>query len=147
MKHGIRFFLLAILLTLPSGCAGLKTEKEVDPLEGDPIARAARDSVMELSAADSENEILRRNEASYQYRLQIRQALNEGEIVLGMGKDDVFSIWGHPHEVETAGDPTLENERWIYQSNPLGTRLTHSSRVVYFESGHVVGWEKSPESL
>ena len=54
-------------------------------------------------------------------------------IARGMLKEDVVSIWGNPHRVDVAGDPTRENERWTFFES--GER-----RLVYFEKGRVDGW-------
>ncbi len=54
-------------------------------------------------------------------------------IALGMGKNEVVSTWGNPHHVEVAGDPRLENERWIFYE-------AGAKKFVYFERGVVGGW-------
>lgn len=56
------------------------------------------------------------------------------EVNLGMSKNDVFASLGKPSRVEVAGNPSYENERWMYQVNGL-------SKYIYFESGVVQGWE------
>ena len=56
------------------------------------------------------------------------------EVNLGMSKNDVFASLGKPSRVEVAGNPSNENERWLYQVNG-------SSKYIYFESGVVQGWE------
>lgn len=56
------------------------------------------------------------------------------EVNLGMSKNDVFASLGKPSRVEVAGNPSYENERWMYQVNG-------SSKYIYFESGVVQGWE------
>jgi hypothetical protein len=57
-----------------------------------------------------------------------RSALN-----LGMSKDQVVDMWGRPAQVEVAGNPDNENERWTFFESG-------SMRQVYFESGSVQGW-------
>lgn len=52
----------------------------------------------------------------------------------GMTKTDVVSGWGPPMRVEIAGNPSFENERWLY-------KLNGATKYIYFESGHVEGWE------
>lgn len=54
-------------------------------------------------------------------------------IAKGMQKDDVVSKWGNPHRVDVAGDPSLENERWVFYE-------AGEKRYVYFEKGRVEGW-------
>ena len=55
-------------------------------------------------------------------------------IILGMSKSDVMNNFGKPARVEVAGNPSLENERWVYMVNG-------ASKYIYFESGQVGGWE------
>ncbi len=55
-------------------------------------------------------------------------------IGLGMSKDDVVMSFGRPLKVEVAGNPRLENERWVYNVNG-------ATKYIYFESGRVGGWE------
>lgn len=61
-------------------------------------------------------------------------ATKQSDILFGMSKDDVSSSWGTPLRVEVAGNPSYENERWLY-------KLNGASKYVYFESGKVEGWE------
>ncbi len=56
------------------------------------------------------------------------------EVLMGMSKTDVMASLGRPARVEVAGNPSFENERWLYQYNG-------SSKYIYFESGRVQGWE------
>ncbi len=58
----------------------------------------------------------------------------QGEGLFGMSKDDVLVSWGNPLRVEIAGNPTYENERWVYN-------LDGATKYIYFESGRVQGWE------
>ena len=66
------------------------------------------------------------------------QAENYGarntELAQGMSKTDVEMSWGRPSRVEVAGNPSYENERWLYSVNG-------ASKYIYFESGRVEGWE------
>lgn len=61
-------------------------------------------------------------------------ALRKQDILLGMSKEDVTESWGKPLRVEVAGNPSNENERWLYNSNG-------NQKYIYFESGQVQGWE------
>jgi hypothetical protein len=71
------------------------------------------------------------------------QAVNSGQIVLGMPMTDVRQVWGEPLDVESAGDPRAGNERWVY-SEGLSSRWSLApTRVVYFERGRVIGWKTS----
>jgi hypothetical protein len=62
------------------------------------------------------------------------RVIHQSEITLGMTKRDVEVSWGRPLRVEVAGNPSYENERWIYSYNG-------ATKYVYFESGKVEGWE------
>lgn len=72
----------------------------------------------------------RRAPASYSQALGARRP----EVNLGMTKDDVMGTLGKPVRVEIAGNPSFENERWLYSFNG-------NSKYIYFESGVVQGWE------
>jgi len=66
--------------------------------------------------------------------LERMRVIHQSEITLGMTKRDVEVSWGRPIRVEVAGNPSYENERWIYSYNG-------ATKYVYFESGKVDGWE------
>lgn len=61
-------------------------------------------------------------------------ARRTNEVLLGMTKTDVMSSMGRPSRVDFAGNPSNENERWLYQVNG-------GSKYIYFESGVVQGWD------
>jgi hypothetical protein len=61
-------------------------------------------------------------------------ANRQSSIILGMSKSDVMNNFGKPNRVEVAGNPSFENERWVYKVNG-------ASKYIYFESGQVGGWE------
>lgn len=56
------------------------------------------------------------------------------DILFGMSKQDVMGSWGKPYQVEVAGNPSFENERWLY-------KVDGATKYIYFESGRVEGWE------
>jgi hypothetical protein len=65
------------------------------------------------------------------------------DISVGMPNELVRRSWGSPDTIDVAGNPIFGNERWRYKRyspSPEGYRL--QSRIVYFESGKVVGWEQ-----
>jgi hypothetical protein len=73
---------------------------------------------------------------------EIQALIDVNDITLGMTKSAVRDAWGEPEVVEVAGNPVFGNERWRYteqKSSAEGFQTEH--RVVYFESGRVVGWE------
>jgi hypothetical protein len=55
------------------------------------------------------------------------------ELALGMSKSDIEESWGEPYDVEYAGNPNHENERWLY-------RKDGAVKYIYFEAGRVGGW-------
>jgi hypothetical protein len=61
-------------------------------------------------------------------------ALRKSHVITGMSKSDVMYNWGPPAKVEVAGNPSFENERWLYSVNG-------ATKYIYFESGRVQGWE------
>ncbi len=63
------------------------------------------------------------------------------DVSLGMRPNQVRDSWGEPLRIQVAGDQDSGNQRWIYQY-PTQTGLS-PARIVYFEQGHVVGWEVS----
>ncbi len=67
-----------------------------------------------------------------------RSIASQGILNLGMSKNDVQSSWGEPVRVEFAGNPQLENEKWVYQANG-------AAKYIYFESGRVGGWTSASE--
>lgn len=60
---------------------------------------------------------------------------------LGMSMDDVRSLWGEPRAIDTAGARGMGFERWTYFTGLSSRWALSSARVVYFENGHVAGWE------
>lgn len=64
----------------------------------------------------------------YQNPVQDRESIR-----LGMSKDEVASLWGRPYDVEIAGNPDYQNERWAFYN---GQQVMY----VFFEKGRVEGW-------
>lgn len=72
----------------------------------------------------------------------IREAIDQGDVILNMSRDAVLKSWGDPDVIEVAGNPDLGNERWIYiqyEASPEGYQK--QERSIYFKSGKVAGWE------
>ncbi|MCE3011791.1 MAG: DUF2845 domain-containing protein [Proteobacteria bacterium] len=67
-----------------------------------------------------------------------RSIASQGILNLGMSKSDVQASWGEPIRVDFAGNPQLENERWVYNANG-------AAKYIYFESGRVGGWTSASE--
>lgn len=73
----------------------------------------------------------------------IASLIEENDIALGMARQAVRESWGDPIEVEYAGKPGNGHERWRYIeyiTTPEGYQ--EEERVLYFENGTLVGWEK-----
>lgn len=77
----------------------------------------------------------------------IRDALNQGEVALGMDADQVRSAWGDPREIRFAGEPSQQNEQWIYVGTIFTTtpEFSKDQKMVFFEKGRVVGWIKGDQ--
>lgn len=75
------------------------------------------------------------------YREQIREGLHTGDLVLGMSMDQVRRAWGTPMAVERVGTSTDGTARWSYPEGMSQSEGVSPLRWVYFEKGHVVGWE------
>lgn len=135
-SHYHTFLLIFALLTLNlTGCATAPSQEEALQelyAQYGILPRPDRSPAESLDS-DSEAKELR--------QLQIEQALQERDLVVGMTQSQVRSAWGEPRDVEVAGNPLQGNQRWIYFQG-LSSRWSLSpARVVYFESGQVVGWE------
>lgn len=77
-----------------------------------------------------------------QHPPEIQNLIDVNDITLGMTKSAVRDSWGEPDNVEVAGNPMYGNERWHYTEQTSSTEGYHTqNRLVYFESGRVVGWE------
>lgn len=77
------------------------------------------------------------------YPPEIQALVEMNDITLGMSKQAVRDSWGEPEQVEVAGNPIYGNERWHYTEQlPSTEGYTTENRLVYFEGGRVVGWEK-----
>ncbi len=60
-----------------------------------------------------------------------------------MPKQKVSLHLGSPNQIEVAGNPKYGNERWVYErSVPTIDGYYKETKVIYFEGGSVVGWEK-----
>ena len=72
----------------------------------------------------------------------VAEIIERGDIAVGMTPKAVLEAWGDPDFVEVAGNPLYGNERWRfskYISSDEGYQRVE--RIIYFESGKVVGWE------
>lgn len=70
-------------------------------------------------------------------------AIENQDIILGMTPTHVMESWGDPDVKEFAGNADRGNERWKYSKFiPQSDGFEKEVRVIYFEHGRVVGWEK-----
>lgn len=77
-----------------------------------------------------------------QHPPQVQSIIDVNDIALGFTKQAVKDSWGEPDLVEVSGNPIYGNERWHFSEQTSSTDGYRSqNRVVYFESGRVVGWE------
>jgi hypothetical protein len=68
--------------------------------------------------------------------------IESNDVGKGMSRGAVKQSWGEPDLVESAGNPMYGNERWVY-NKLMSTQdgYKNERRIIYFESGRVVGWE------
>jgi hypothetical protein len=77
------------------------------------------------------------------YSDETAKVIESNDISLGMSQKAVMQSWGDPDAVEIAGNPLYGYERWKYNRYISGNEgYQKELRVVYFEGGRVVGWER-----
>ncbi len=65
------------------------------------------------------------------------------DIALGMPFDYVKKSWGQPDSIDISGNALYGNQRWRYKRyTPSTDGYQLQSRIIYFESGRVAGWEQ-----
>lgn len=68
--------------------------------------------------------------------------IEENDIAVGMNQQAVKESWGDPDLIEVAGREVYGNQAWKYTkmiSSAEGYKK--ETRIIYFESGRVIGWE------
>lgn len=77
------------------------------------------------------------------YPPEVKALIEMNDIAIGFTKKAVRDSWGEPELIEVAGNPIYGNERWYYSDYTSTAEEGYRSlkRIVYFESGVVVGWE------
>lgn len=69
-------------------------------------------------------------------------AIDSHDIELGMSPEAVRESWGEPKSLEVAGNPLYQNFRWTFiKQVPTVDGYKSETRIIYFESAQVVGWE------
>ena len=77
------------------------------------------------------------------YSDEVAKTIETNDIALGMSQKAVMESWGDPDMVEVAGSQLYGFERWKYNRYISGHEgYQKELRVVYFEGGRVVGWER-----
>ncbi len=77
------------------------------------------------------------------YSDEVAKTIETNDIALGMSQKAVTESWGDPDMVEVAGNPLYGFERWKYNRYVSGSDgYQKELRIVYFEGGRVVGWER-----
>ncbi|WP_286842687.1 hypothetical protein [Idiomarina sp. UBA4206] len=74
-----------------------------------------------------------KDEGNLSLRSFYQSRYEERALKMGMNKQDVVASWGEPQNVDYAGDPRFQNERWSFREQGKVHR-------VYFENGVVHGW-------
>jgi len=78
------------------------------------------------------------------YPDEVAKVIENNDIALGMSQKGVTESWGDPDMVETAGNALYGFERWKYNRYVSGNDgYQKEMRIVYFEGGRVVGWERN----
>ena len=125
----MKFLSLILLTTFVAGC-----------MLAPPPANPSRKTHPEISDLDN-LEMLLLNEQQPIYESN-RNLANIDHLRLGMQKNRVKHRLGAPNQVEVAGNPKYGNERWIYETSvPTLDGYYKEKKIIYFESGTVVGWE------
>ena len=77
------------------------------------------------------------------YTEEVAKVIESNDITLGMTQKAVTESWGDPDAVEVAGSQVYGFERWRYNRYVSGNDgYQKEMRIVYFEGGRVVGWER-----
>ncbi len=94
---------------------------------------------LKLSSMGEKNNYLRARgiEEDVYTNPEYRMAVYQRDVLLGMRKEDVVSSWGTPDKRDIAGNPALENERWVYRKDGV-------TKYIIFENGKVQGWTEAP---
>jgi hypothetical protein len=123
---------IASLAFVAQGCALLHIDN-FDDMDGPNAGNPYNQGV--ASQPDQQ-----KDEDEHQNRLLT--ANSHQDIILGMDQSEVMAAWGSPRDVETAGSGGGA-ERWLYYSGNSMNYGMNRPRIVYFENGHVVGWESA----
>jgi hypothetical protein len=77
----------------------------------------------------------------------LAEVIAKSDVSLGMTQNQVIQSWGDPELVEIAGNSLYKNERWQYTKFvPSYEGYKKQLRLLYFESGRLIGWELDSQS-
>ncbi|MGK5082111.1 hypothetical protein WDW37_02310 [Bdellovibrionota bacterium FG-1] len=144
--HLFRWISISSLFLTLTGCAALGLKDNSDDPRADPVAAAAarfRNPASDSRPAATESttqsgDLFGDDETGDEARAQTTYAEH---LVLGMPMNQVMALWGQPSQVESAGDSREGNQRWTYFSGLSSRWGLGGRRVVFFEGGHVAGWQ------
>jgi hypothetical protein len=89
---------------------------------------------LKLNSYRDQQEYIRSRGLDIQSRpIDLTDHWQSADLNLGMTKNEVQSSWGEPLNIDIAGNPVMQNERWIY-------RRSGALKAVFFENGRVEGW-------
>ena len=130
-KFAVASLILPVCLFM--GCASLEIP--------DPWANPFRAEETDLRSSEVPPSVYSVETETRDRQEQLEQSRIERDVALGMTMNDVAHAWGTPGAVNTAGEPMMGNQQWIYFQGLSSRYGNGSKRVVYFEQGRVAGWE------
>lgn len=147
--------LMAGILITATGCASILfvSPEGVKAWPNDKIYAAQSDTVipMEGSIGYKNKGILRQEIVSRnpEWPEDVKNAVLQGTLVIGMTKEQVMASWGTPHTVKTTTTKAGVNEQWVYsqeeQSCYGGMVHCANYRVpvmfAYMENGKLASWQ------
>ena len=73
----------------------------------------------------------------------VKQAILEGKIFLGMTKKQAVASWGNPNSINRSGGSFGIHEQWVYERNKYigGTVISVPSFYLYIENGVLKSWQ------
>ena len=74
---------------------------------------------------------------------KIKTAIENGEIIIGMTKEQVLASRGRPFNINKTTTENMVYEQWVYYDSDLVILTPKISKYayVYFENGKVTSWQ------
>ncbi len=147
LSSRIRAILLAIIFFGLSACSLVQQRhpgsgyRSASAYETSAFETSIYDDMASPSIRDPKRAGPRRSLASPSPRREFASLIQEKDIAIGMDRESVRESWGDPREIQVAGNPSRQNERWTYVEflpSPDGYQAKY--RTLYFERGELVGW-------